>query len=115
MLRAFPYLIKQVVAAARTMPDDGNGFLVLLACACRASKVMQGFGVGVRLGMTHDDLRQLVGIHPTVAEEITLLEITKRRVDTCLFCGAPRMRPRRNMGRVNGIPVPFASSGRILL
>lgn len=42
------------------------------------SKVMQGFGVGIRLGMTMDDLRQLVGIHPTVAEEVTLLQTTKR-------------------------------------
>lgn len=39
---------------------------------------MQGFGVGVRLGMTIDDLQQLVGIHPTSAEEITLLQTTKR-------------------------------------
>ncbi|CAM9141109.1 unnamed protein product [Ectocarpus sp. 4 AP-2014] len=43
-----------------------------------AGEVMQGFGVGIRLGMTMDDLRQLVGIHPTVAEELTLLQITKR-------------------------------------
>lgn len=39
---------------------------------------MQGFGLGIRLGMTYEDLRQLVGIHPTVAEEIALLEITRR-------------------------------------
>eukprot|EP00904_Undaria_pinnatifida_P007514 jgi/Undpi1/3893/HiC_scaffold_16.g07261.m1 len=43
-----------------------------------AGEVMQGFGLGIRLGMTYEDLRQLVGIHPTVAEEITLLEITRR-------------------------------------
>ncbi|CBN76987.1 Thioredoxin reductase [Ectocarpus siliculosus] len=43
-----------------------------------AGEVMQGFGVGIRLGMTMDDLRQLVGIHPTVAEELTLLQTTKR-------------------------------------
>lgn len=43
-----------------------------------AQQVMQGFGLGIRLGMTYDDLRQLVGIHPTVAEELTVLEITKR-------------------------------------
>ncbi|CAM9299529.1 unnamed protein product, partial [Sphacelaria rigidula] len=43
-----------------------------------AGEVMQGFGIGIRLGMTYDDLRQLVGIHPTTAEEITLLQVTKR-------------------------------------
>lgn len=42
------------------------------------AQVMQGFGIGVRLGMTYDDLRQLVGIHPTTAEEMTLLQVTKR-------------------------------------
>ncbi|CAN0248030.1 unnamed protein product [Hapterophycus canaliculatus] len=41
-------------------------------------QVMQGFGVGIRLGMNFDDLKQLVGIHPTVAEELTLLQTTKR-------------------------------------
>lgn len=44
---------------------------------------MQGFGLGMRLGMTYKDLRQLVGIHPTVAEEITLLQTTKRQVHCC--------------------------------
>ncbi|CAM9318275.1 unnamed protein product, partial [Discosporangium mesarthrocarpum] len=43
-----------------------------------AGEVMQGFGLGVRLGMSYDDLRQLVGIHPTVGEELTYLHITKR-------------------------------------
>lgn len=55
--------------------------LLQYSCCPRAlqrRKVMQGFGMGMRLGMTYDDLRQLVGIHPTVAEEITLLEITRR-------------------------------------
>eukprot|EP00752_Nemacystus_decipiens_P009129 g8153.t1 len=43
-----------------------------------AGEVMQGFGLGIRLGMTFDDLRQLVGIHPTVAEELTVLQTTRR-------------------------------------
>ena len=38
-----------------------------------AGEVMQGFGVAIRKGITHDDLLHTVGIHPTVAEEFTLM------------------------------------------
>lgn len=55
---------------------------------------MQGFGVGIRLGMTMDDLRQLVGIHPTVAEELTLLQTTKRWV-VCVRVVSVQLAPAR--------------------
>ena len=42
-----------------------------------AGEVTQGFGVGMKLGMTFDDLSDTVGIHPTVAEELTTLHVTK--------------------------------------
>ncbi|CAB1121526.1 unnamed protein product [Ectocarpus sp. CCAP 1310/34] len=57
---------------------DSQRVLGLHFLGPNAGEVMQGFGVGIRLGMTMDDLRQLVGIHPTVAEELTLLQTTKR-------------------------------------
>ena len=42
-----------------------------------AGEVVQGFATAMRLGMTHADLTQTVGIHPTVAEELTGLTISK--------------------------------------
>mmetsp|Transcript_9655 Transcript_9655/g.20259 ORF Transcript_9655/g.20259 Transcript_9655/m.20259 type:complete len:671 (+) Transcript_9655:134-2146(+) len=42
-----------------------------------AGEVMQGFGTAMKVGMTFEDLTETVGIHPTTAEEITTLSITK--------------------------------------
>lgn len=42
-----------------------------------AGEVMQGFGTAMRLGCTFEDIVETVGIHPTTAEEITTLSITK--------------------------------------
>lgn len=42
-----------------------------------AGEVMQGFGTAMRLGCTFKDIVETVGIHPTTAEEITTLSITK--------------------------------------
>ena len=43
-----------------------------------SGEVMQGFAVAVRLGATFADFRATVGIHPTVAEEVVRMDITKR-------------------------------------
>lgn len=43
-----------------------------------AGEVIQGFAVAVKCGLTIKVLRETVGIHPTVAEEFTRLNITKR-------------------------------------
>ena len=42
-----------------------------------AGEIMQGFGVAVKLGCTFEDLQETVGIHPTIAESFTTLEVTK--------------------------------------
>jgi len=42
-----------------------------------AGEVTQGFSVGMRRGATKTDFDLTVGIHPTVAEEFTTLDITK--------------------------------------
>lgn len=42
-----------------------------------AGEVMQGFGISMRKGLTYKDLTDTVGIHPTSAEEIVTLSITK--------------------------------------
>jgi thioredoxin reductase (NADPH) len=43
-----------------------------------AGEVMQGYGVAMKQGLTFKALTDTVGIHPTSAEEIVTLSITKR-------------------------------------
>eukprot|EP01129_Flabellula_baltica_P015812 TRINITY_DN8184_c0_g1_i1.p1 TRINITY_DN8184_c0_g1~~TRINITY_DN8184_c0_g1_i1.p1 ORF type:complete len:501 (+),score=126.76 TRINITY_DN8184_c0_g1_i1:33-1505(+) len=43
-----------------------------------AAEVTQGYALGMRLGATKEDFDDLVGIHPSIAEEFTTLDITKR-------------------------------------
>lgn len=46
-----------------------------------AGEVMQGFGTAMKCGLTFKKLTDTVGIHPTSAEEIVTLQITKRSGD----------------------------------
>ena len=43
-----------------------------------AGEVTQGFAVAIKLGATKDDIDMTIGIHPTNAENVTTLDITKR-------------------------------------
>ncbi|XP_072839813.2 thioredoxin reductase 2, mitochondrial isoform X1 [Pogona vitticeps] len=43
-----------------------------------AGEVIQGFALGIKCGATYSQMMKTVGIHPTCAEEITKLHITKR-------------------------------------
>jgi len=42
-----------------------------------SGEVIQGFVVALKKGITKSDIDSTVGIHPTVAEELTLISITK--------------------------------------
>ena len=42
-----------------------------------SDEIIQGFAVAVKLGATKADFDDTVGIHPTVAEEFTMLKVTK--------------------------------------
>jgi len=42
-----------------------------------AGEIMQGFGVSMKHGLTYTQLTETIGIHPTSAEEIVTLSITK--------------------------------------
>jgi len=42
-----------------------------------AGEVMQGFGAAMKIGLTFKDLEDTVGIHPTIAEEIVTMAVTK--------------------------------------
>lgn len=49
-----------------------------------AGEVLQGFALGVALGARKKQLDRLVGIHPTVAEEFTVLTVTQSSGKTLL-------------------------------
>uniref|UniRef100_A0A6S8ENN2 Thioredoxin reductase n=1 Tax=Aplanochytrium stocchinoi TaxID=215587 RepID=A0A6S8ENN2_9STRA len=57
--------------------EDDERVLGFHILSPNAGEIAQGFGIGMKLGMTFSDLNRLVGIHPTVAEELTLLTIKK--------------------------------------
>ena len=40
-------------------------------------EMLQGFGVAIKMGATKADFDGLIGIHPTTAESLTTLAITK--------------------------------------
>lgn len=42
-----------------------------------AGEVMQGFAVAMRIGLTKQQLDATIGIHPTSAEELTNMDVTK--------------------------------------
>lgn len=52
-----------------------------------AGEVIQGFAVAVKMGCKKADLDDTVGIHPTMAEEFTTMDITKRSGESPLKTG----------------------------
>eukprot|EP00743_Colponemidia_sp_Colp-15_P007574 GILK01008189.1.p1 GENE.GILK01008189.1~~GILK01008189.1.p1 ORF type:complete len:513 (-),score=59.79 GILK01008189.1:269-1765(-) len=58
----------------KTKNERVLGFHVL---GPNAGEITQGFAVAMRLGATKEDFDLTVGIHPTQAEELTLLTVTK--------------------------------------
>jgi len=42
-----------------------------------AGEVTQGFGIALKMGATKAQFDDLIGIHPTCAENFTTMEITK--------------------------------------
>ncbi|MBP9838793.1 MAG: hypothetical protein KBC84_08770 [Proteobacteria bacterium] len=42
-----------------------------------AGEVMQGYAVAMKIGMTKQQLDSTIGIHPTCAEELTNMTVTK--------------------------------------
>uniref|UniRef100_T1JFP9 thioredoxin-disulfide reductase (NADPH) n=1 Tax=Strigamia maritima TaxID=126957 RepID=T1JFP9_STRMM len=65
--------IKIVCSSAK--PQKILGFHIV---GPNAGEITQGFAVAMRCGMTKRDLELTVGIHPTAAEEVVKLHITKR-------------------------------------
>jgi len=68
-----PHVSKLIVL--RTEMERVIGFHYL---GPNAGEVTQGFSLAMKLGATKDDFDDVVGIHPTVAENFTILNVTKR-------------------------------------
>ncbi|NXK85864.1 TRXR2 reductase, partial [Formicarius rufipectus] len=58
--------------------ERGQRILGLHFIGPNAGEVIQGFALGIKCGATYPQLMKTVGIHPTCAEEVTKLHITKR-------------------------------------
>lgn len=56
---------------------DNNRVVGFHICAPNAGEITQGIAVAFKCGLTKEQLNDTVGIHPTVAEEITQLYSTK--------------------------------------
>ncbi|XP_058137829.1 thioredoxin reductase 2, mitochondrial isoform X2 [Dasypus novemcinctus] len=65
--------IKMVCLREPPQPVVGLHFL-----GPSAGEVMQGFALGIKCGASYAQLMQTVGIHPTCAEEVAKLHISKR-------------------------------------
>lgn len=57
--------------------SENNRVVGLHIAAPNAGEIIQGFAVAFRKGITHQDLIDTVGIHPTTAEEFTTMLVTK--------------------------------------
>merc|ERR1712176_1651145 len=64
-----------------------NKMLGLHYLGPNAGEVMQGFGTAMKLGCKFEDIIETVGIHPTTAEEITTLSITKESGEDAAAAG----------------------------
>jgi len=42
-----------------------------------AGEIMQGFAVAIKMGLTKAILDSTIGIHPTIAEDLTNMTVTK--------------------------------------
>jgi pyruvate/2-oxoglutarate dehydrogenase complex dihydrolipoamide dehydrogenase (E3) component len=47
-------------------------------CGPNAGEITQGVALAMRIGVTKYDFDHTIGIHPTIAEEMTKLNVTKR-------------------------------------
>lgn len=56
---------------------DSNRVVGFHICAPNAGEITQGIAVGIKCGMTKEQLDSTIGIHPTTAEDCIGLKFTK--------------------------------------
>ena len=66
---------------------DSERVIGLHVCGPNAGEMTQGFAVAMRCGATKADFTNTVGIHPTTAEEFTILSVSKRSGDSAEKAG----------------------------
>jgi thioredoxin reductase (NADPH) len=67
----------QCLAKVIVDKNSNDKVLGMHIAAPNAGEIIQGFAVAFRKGLYHKDLLETVGIHPTTAEELCGLEISK--------------------------------------
>jgi thioredoxin reductase (NADPH) len=62
----------------KTLVNKQNGLVVgFHICAPNAGEITQGLAIAMKCGMTKELLDSCVGIHPTTAEDVIGLSVTK--------------------------------------
>lgn len=56
---------------------DNNRVVGFHYAGPNAGEVTQGFSVAIKMGATYENFHSTIGIHPTVAEEFTTMDVTK--------------------------------------
>ena len=70
--------ISELTCYAKIVVDKSTTeVLGMHIAAPNAGEIIQGFGVAFRKGMKYEDLTDTVGIHPTTAEELVGMTITR--------------------------------------
>ena len=77
-----PHRPKNVCFAKLITKRDDGLILGIHILSPNAGEITQGFGLAFQTHATYQNLMDLVGIHPTIAEEFTTLSVTKRSGDS---------------------------------
>jgi thioredoxin reductase (NADPH) len=72
-----PHVAEFCIAKIVVNIKDGEKVLGIHIASPNAGEIIQGYAVAFRKGISHTDLLNTVGIHPTIAEEFTTMEISK--------------------------------------
>jgi thioredoxin reductase (NADPH) len=73
-----PYRKKNVCFAKLITKRDSGEIIGFHILSPNAGEITQGFGLAFQTHATYQNLMDMVGIHPTIAEEFTTLSVTKR-------------------------------------
>lgn len=57
--------------------SDNHRVLGMHIVCPNAGEIIQGYAYAVKKGVTYEEMQRLVGIHPTSAEEFTVMTVTK--------------------------------------
>lgn len=65
------------VYAKAVVENSSDKVLGLHYAGPNAGEIMQGFAVAMKIGLTKQALDSTIGIHPTIAEDLTTMMVTK--------------------------------------